>query len=130
LFCEKLRQRSPRLVEIVLHLGLPVGGDRFSRNIVISPHLVKMRIVCDNWATLAANLPELLNPSLRGYFEALTERDRFIAQMDQALESWDVWLTPVAATPAFTHRPAWSAIEIDGRALPIWAGEWSLHHAL
>jgi len=61
-------------------------------------------------------LPELLNPSLKGYFEALTERDRFIAQIDQALEPW-VWLTPVAAT-AFTHRPAWSAVEIDGRAYP------------
>ncbi|MBW4694242.1 MAG: amidase [Lyngbya sp. HA4199-MV5] len=63
-------------------------------------------------------LPELLNPSLKGYFEALTERDRLIAQMDAALDAWDVWLTPVAATPAFTHRPAWSAIEIDGRSYP------------
>jgi len=40
-------------------------------------------------------LPELLNPSLKGYFEALTERDRFIAQIDQALEPWDIWLTPL-----------------------------------
>lgn len=63
-------------------------------------------------------LPELLNPSLKGYFEALTQRDRFIAQMDNALEPWDVWLTPVAATPAFTHRPAWSAIDIDGTSYP------------
>ena len=63
-------------------------------------------------------LPELLNPSLRGYFETLTERDRFIAQIDEALEPWDVWLTPVAATPAFTHRPAWSAIDIEGKSYP------------
>lgn len=63
-------------------------------------------------------LPELLNPRLKGYFEVLTERDRFTTQMDQALEPWDVWLTPVTATPAFTHRPAWSAIEIDGRSYP------------
>ncbi len=63
-------------------------------------------------------LPELLNPSLKGYFEALTERDRFIAQLDTALESWDVWITPVAATPAFTHRTAWNAIEVDGRSYP------------
>ncbi len=63
-------------------------------------------------------LPELLNPSLKGYFEALTERDRFIAYMDEALEPWDVWLTPVAATPAFTHRPAWSAVDIDGTPYP------------
>ncbi|BAY41330.1 amidase (plasmid) [Nostoc sp. NIES-2111] len=63
-------------------------------------------------------LPELLNPSLRGYFQALTERDLFTAQMDEALEAWDAWLIPVAATPAFTHRPAWSAIDIDGRSYP------------
>ncbi|GAB4379614.1 MAG: amidase [Elainellaceae cyanobacterium] len=63
-------------------------------------------------------LPELLNPSLKGYFEALTERDRFIAQLDMALESWDAWLTPVAATPAFTHCPNWNAIEVNGRTYP------------
>jgi amidase len=63
-------------------------------------------------------LPELVNPSLKGYFETLTERDRFIAQLDTALEPWDVWLVPVAATAAFTHRPAWSAVEVDGRAYP------------
>jgi amidase len=63
-------------------------------------------------------LPELLNPSLKGYFEALTEQDCFTVQIDEALEPWDVWLTPVAATPAFTHRPAWSAVDVDGTAYP------------
>ena len=63
-------------------------------------------------------LPELLNPGLKGYFKALTERDQFTAQIDKALASWDVWLTPVAATAAFTHRPAWSAVDIDGRSYP------------
>lgn len=63
-------------------------------------------------------LPELLKPSLKGYFETLTERDHFMAQIDALLEPWDAWLCPVAATPAFTHRPSWSAIDIDGRAYP------------
>lgn len=63
-------------------------------------------------------LPELLNPSLKGYFEALTERDRFTAEIDEALEPWDAWLCPVTATPAFTHRPAWSAIDVDGKPYP------------
>lgn len=63
-------------------------------------------------------LPELINPSLKEYFETLTERDCFIAQLDAALELWDVWLAPVAATAAFTHRPAWSAVEIDGKSYP------------
>lgn len=63
-------------------------------------------------------LPELLNPTLKGYFQALTERDRVIADLDAALEPWDVWIVPVAATSAFTHRPAWSAVDIDGRSYP------------
>jgi amidase len=63
-------------------------------------------------------LPELLNPSLKGYFEALTERDRFTAYIDEALEPWDVWLCPVAATAAFTHCPAWSAVDVDGKSYP------------
>lgn len=63
-------------------------------------------------------LPELVNPSLKGYFETLTERDRFMAELDTALEPWDAWLLPVAATAAFTHRPAWSAVDVDGKAYP------------
>jgi amidase len=63
-------------------------------------------------------IPTMLNPSLQGYFQTLTERDRFTAEMDAALEPWDVWICPVAVTTAFTHRPAWSAIDIDGRSYP------------
>ncbi|WP_373541125.1 amidase [Chamaesiphon sp.] len=63
-------------------------------------------------------LPEMFNPTLEGYFQALTARDRVIADLDTALEPWDVWIVPVAATPAFTHRPAWSAVDIDGRSYP------------
>lgn len=63
-------------------------------------------------------LPELLRPSLKGYFEALTERDCFTARMDEALEPWDVWMMPVAATAAFTHRPSWTAIDVDGVDYP------------
>ena len=63
-------------------------------------------------------LPELLNPSLKGYFETLTERDRFTTQLDRSLLDWDVWVIPVAATVAFTHRPAWSAIDVNGKSYP------------
>lgn len=69
-------------------------------------------------SNLSQLFPTLLNPKLKDYFEALTERDRFIIQMDQSLEPWDVWLCPVSATPAFTHRPTGTAIEINGRKVP------------
>lgn len=63
-------------------------------------------------------LRKVLSPNLKDYFQALTDRDQFTAQLDKALDPWDAWLIPVAATPAFTHRSAWSAIEIDGVVYP------------
>ena len=69
-------------------------------------------------SNLSHFLPTLLNPTLKGYFETLTKRDRLIAQMDEALKPWDVWLCPVAMTAAFTHRPKGSAVEIDERKVP------------
>ncbi|MEM7771255.1 MAG: amidase family protein [Cyanobacteria bacterium P01_A01_bin.37] len=71
-----------------------------------------------NFSNLSQLLPTLLNPKLKDYFEALTERDRFIVKMDQDLKPWDVWLCPISATPAFTHRPTGTAVEIDGRKVP------------
>lgn len=77
-------------------------GDKALRNLSNTSHL----------------LPTLLKPTLKGYFEALTERDRLIAQMDEALKPWDVWLCPVATTVAFTHRAKGAAVEVDGRKVP------------
>ncbi|KAM3092941.1 amidase [Phormidesmis sp. 146-12] len=71
-----------------------------------------------NLNNLSQLFPALLNPKLKDYFEALTERDRLIVQMDQELAEWDVLICPVSATPAFTHRPSGTAIEIDGRQVP------------
>ncbi|MEA5595115.1 amidase [Rivularia sp. UHCC 0363] len=63
-------------------------------------------------------LPQLFNPTLKGYFAALTERDRIISQMDRVMDAWDVWLCPVAMTCAFTHRPMGTFIDVDGRKVP------------
>ena len=71
-----------------------------------------------NISNLSQFLTTLLNPTLKGYFEILTQRDRLINQMDRALEPWDVWLCPVAMTAAFTHRPKGEFIAIEGRKVP------------
>ncbi|KAB8333194.1 amidase [Scytonema tolypothrichoides VB-61278] len=63
-------------------------------------------------------LPTFLNPTMKGYFQALQERDRLIAQMEEELLQWDVWLCPVAMTTAFTHRPKGEAVEVDGKKVP------------
>jgi amidase len=63
-------------------------------------------------------LPISLNPTLKGYFETLTERDRLISEMDAALTQWDAWLCPVAMTPAFTHCKRGAAIQVGDRSVP------------
>ncbi|WP_017297154.1 amidase [Nodosilinea nodulosa] len=63
-------------------------------------------------------LPISLNPTLKGYFETLTERDRLTAQMDQELAQWDAWLCPVAMTPAFPHCDRGAAIQVDNYTVP------------
>lgn len=63
-------------------------------------------------------LPIFFQQSLKAYFEALTERDRLIAQMDKELDPWDVWLCPVAMTVSFTHRPQGQAVKVDERKVP------------
>jgi len=63
-------------------------------------------------------LPISLNPTLKGYFETLTERDQLIAQMDRELVQWDVWLCPVAMTTAFPHCDRGAAIQVDDRSVP------------
>lgn len=62
--------------------------------------------------------PIFFKQSLKGYFEVLTQRDRFITQMDRELEQWDAWLCPVAMTSAFTHRASGEAVEVDGKKVP------------
>ncbi|MCU0537374.1 MAG: amidase [Hydrococcus sp. Prado102] len=64
----------------------------------------------------------LLNATFERYFQALTRRERFMAQMDEFFDSWDIFLCPVATVPAFTHRPTGHPIEVDGKKLPYIMG--------
>lgn len=50
--------------------------------------------------------------------QALTERDRMMAQMDRFMENWDALICPVAMSPAFTHCPQGKLIEVDGVKYP------------
>ncbi|MEM9219610.1 MAG: amidase [Cyanobacteria bacterium P01_F01_bin.150] len=70
------------------------------------------------WNLASIGLPISLNPSLKGYFETLTERDALIAQMDKALSQWDAWLCPVAMTTAFSHRKRGASVQVDDQNVP------------
>jgi amidase len=54
----------------------------------------------------------------RGYFDALARRDTLADTLDLFFRDWDLWVTPVAATPAFTHRPTGTALDIEGVSVP------------
>jgi amidase len=68
-----------------------------------------------------------LNMDMRAYAASLTQRDLLIGALDRFLSAWDVWICPVTAGPAFTHRrPAvqrpGEPLEIDGSQVSYWRG--------
>ena len=52
------------------------------------------------------------------YFHALATRERLIVALEGFLGSFDAWLLPVAATPAFTHMRSGKSLDVDGTAVP------------
>ncbi|WP_437970450.1 amidase [Sorangium sp. So ce260] len=70
--------------------------------------------------------------SRAAYRRALARRAELAAALDAFLSRHDVWITPVAATPAFSHRPTGAHIEVDGEPLPyeIANGSWSIPTAV
>jgi amidase len=57
-----------------------------------------------------------MNP--RRYFKALATRERLIAELERFLGSFDAWLLPVAAVPAFPHMRPGKSVDVDGTAVP------------
>jgi amidase len=57
-----------------------------------------------------------LNP--RGYFDTLDRKEDLADTLDIFFRDWDLWVTPVAATPAFTHRPTGADLDLEGVSVP------------
>jgi len=47
--------------------------------------------------------------------DACRLRDESVAQIEEFLSAWDIWLCPVASGPAFRHQKTGKHIEIDGQ---------------
>ena len=69
------------------------------------------------------------HPFMRGLFEglaleragllrALERRAEITHQLEGFLTKWDCWICPAFPTPAFTHRPGNSPIQVDGECIP------------
>ncbi len=52
--------------------------------------------------------------SRRGYFAALERRARIAQNLDAFFQEHDLFLSPVSATPAFSHRRPGRKIDVDG----------------
>ncbi|MBO3458046.1 amidase [Aetokthonos hydrillicola Thurmond2011] len=68
---------------------------------------------------LGLSQPELTQfEQQQNYITALRERSILIANIENFLSDWDVWLCPVVPVPAFTHRQPGTPIEVDGCEFP------------
>jgi amidase len=56
--------------------------------------------------------------SMRGYLSALDRRVALTRTLDQFFDDWDLWITPVAAVPAFTHRRTGAPFSLGGVSVP------------
>ena len=81
-------------------------------------HLVWQGYMRSQYGRLATRMARGARLRPRGYFAALDRKEALADTLDLFLEDWDLWVTPVAATPAFTHRPTGADLEIEGVSVP------------
>jgi amidase len=81
-------------------------------------HLVWQGYVRSQYGSLAGRMARGARLGPRGYFAALDAREDLADSLDIFLGDWDLWVTPVAATPAFTHRRVGADLDIEGVPVP------------
>jgi len=80
--------------------------------------LVWQGYVRSKFGALAGRMAEGAALRPRGYFDALDRKEALADTLDIFFRGWDLWITPVAATPAFTHRPTRADLDIEGMSVP------------
>ncbi|MFB6248388.1 MAG: amidase [Salinibacter sp.] len=56
--------------------------------------------------------------SMRGYLRALDRKAALTRTLDSFFGSWDLWITPVASVPAFSHRRTGAPFSLGGVSVP------------
>lgn len=80
--------------------------------------LVWQGYVRSKFGSLAGRMAEGARLGTRGYFAALDRKEALAETFEIFFDDWDLWITPVAATPAFTHRPTGADLDIEGVSVP------------
>ena len=58
-----------------------------------------------------------VHATMRTYAQAYRERNEHVAALNQLLQAWDVFVCPVAATPAIPHIPHMSKVIVAGQEI-------------
>lgn len=80
--------------------------------------LLRFLFMADRFSPSRKGLMRGIRLSAAGLVTALARRDDTIRGVERVLDGRDVWLCPVAATPAFGHRKPGSPIPVDGVETP------------
>ncbi len=80
--------------------------------------LVWQGYVRSKYGFLAGRMARGARMGPRGYFAALDRKEALTQSINAFLSDWDLWVTPVAAIPAFTHRPTGADLDIEGVSVP------------
>ncbi|MFB6279652.1 MAG: amidase [Salinibacter sp.] len=80
--------------------------------------LVWQGYVRSKFGALAGRMAEGARLGLRGYFAALDRKEALAETLGHFFDDWDLWVTPVAATPAFSHRSTGANLDIEGVSVP------------
>ena len=74
--------------------------------------------VRSKFGALAGRMAKGARLGPRGYFAALDRKEALTETLDPFFDDWDLWITPVAAIPAFPHRSTGADLDIEGISMP------------
>jgi amidase len=80
--------------------------------------LVWQGYVRSKYGALARRMAKGARLGPRGYFAALDRKEALAETFDIFFDDWDLWVTPVAAIPAFSHCPTGTDLDIEGVSVP------------
>lgn len=122
--CTVERQRAPIDVDEGIDTWARIQGYELTAGLPAPLRVPPLRemvwqgYVRSKFGFLARRMARGARMGAREYFAALDRKEALAQSVDAFLSDWDLWVTPVAAIPAFTHRPTGADLDIEGIPVP------------
>ncbi|WP_263792484.1 amidase [Salinibacter sp.] len=122
--CEVKRRPAPFDVEDAFDTWARIQGFELTAGLPAPLRTTPLRqlvwqgYVRSQYGFLAGRMAKGAGLSPRAYFDVLDRRASLADTVDAFFDDWDLWVTPVAATPAFTHRRTGADLAIEGVSVP------------